>query len=132
MLLMTKTTFTGLRHPVASIEAESSINKAPMNQGTDSSHFSFQLTSHKLNGKNYLEWAQSVHLAIDGRGKLGHLTGETRNPEPRDPKMNAWRLENSMVIAWLLNSMDSAIGKPYLFLPTARDVGRLLERLILI
>lgn len=27
-----------------------------------------------------------------------------------------------MVIAWLLNSMEPVIGKPYFFLPTARDV----------
>ncbi|KAK2999277.1 hypothetical protein RJ639_023557 [Escallonia herrerae] len=42
--------------------------------GDHLSQLSFQLTSHKLTGKNYLEWAQSVKLAIDGRGKLGHLT----------------------------------------------------------
>ena len=27
---------------------------------------SLQITIHKLNGKNYLEWYQSVKLAIDG------------------------------------------------------------------
>jgi len=51
-----------------------------MTQGGNASHMPFQLTSHRLNGKNYLEWAQSVKLAIDGRGKLGHLTGETKKP----------------------------------------------------
>ncbi|KAH9698654.1 retrovirus-related pol polyprotein from transposon RE1 [Citrus sinensis] len=51
---------------------------------TDSfaSNLSLQLTVHKLNGSNYLEWAQFVKLVIDGR----------------------------------------AIGKPHLFLPTAKDV----------
>ncbi|XP_075096345.1 uncharacterized protein LOC142174449 [Nicotiana tabacum] len=44
-----------------------------------------------LNGKNYLEWAQSVQLAMDGREKLGHLTGEIKKPEAGDPKMKAWR-----------------------------------------
>uniref|UniRef100_A0A3Q7HB54 Retrotransposon Copia-like N-terminal domain-containing protein n=1 Tax=Solanum lycopersicum TaxID=4081 RepID=A0A3Q7HB54_SOLLC len=29
-----------------------------------------------INGKNYLEWAQSVKLAVDSRGKIRHLTGE--------------------------------------------------------
>lgn len=61
-------------------------------------------------------------MAIDGQGKLGHLTGEMRKPELGDTKMNAWRLENFIVIAWLLNSMDLIIGNSYLFLPTARDV----------
>ncbi|OIT30155.1 hypothetical protein A4A49_63751 [Nicotiana attenuata] len=45
-------------------------------QGGNSTHMSFQLTSHRLNGKNYLEWAQS-------------LIEETKKPEVGDPKMNA-------------------------------------------
>lgn len=39
----------------------------------------------KLNGHNYLEWAQFVKLAIDGRGKIGHLTGEISKPDAGDP-----------------------------------------------
>ena len=40
------------------------------------------LTIEKLNGKNYREWAQAIKLVIDGKGKLGFLTGETRRPPP--------------------------------------------------
>ncbi|RVX21382.1 hypothetical protein CK203_001939 [Vitis vinifera] len=42
------------------------------------------LTIEKLNGKNYREWAQAIKLVIDGKGKLGFLTGETRRPPPTD------------------------------------------------
>ncbi|KAF3636645.1 hypothetical protein FXO37_25356 [Capsicum annuum] len=66
-----------------------------IDKGDNVSHMLFQLTSHRLNGKNYLEWAQSIKLAIDGRGKLGHLTGETKKPKIRDPRMNTWKSENS-------------------------------------
>ena len=48
---------------------------------------SFHLTIHKLNGKNYVEWAQSVKLVIDGKGKLGHLTGEVTKPAVGDTHM---------------------------------------------
>jgi hypothetical protein len=43
------------------------------------------LMATKLNGHNYLEWAQSIKLAIDGRGKIGHLTGEISKPAAGDP-----------------------------------------------
>ncbi|XP_024025631.1 uncharacterized protein LOC112092806 [Morus notabilis] len=79
-----------------------------------------QLTTHKLNRKNYLSWAQTVKLLIDGKGKLGFLTGEAKKPGEKDPKLKTWRSENSMVTAWLINSMDYSIGKPFLFLPTAK------------
>ncbi|KAK3027903.1 hypothetical protein RJ639_040280 [Escallonia herrerae] len=78
--------------------------------GDHLSQLSFQLTSHKLTGKNYLEWAQSVKLAIDGRGKLGHLTEDVRQPAAGDPSLSVWRSENSLIIAWLINSMEPTIG----------------------
>ncbi|KAL3520401.1 hypothetical protein ACH5RR_018550 [Cinchona calisaya] len=102
-------------------------NQTTMSLGGDVSHHSFQLTSHKLDGRNYLEWAQSVKLAIDGRGKLGHLTGEVKKPEVGDPWMSAWQSENSLISAWLINSMEPTIGKPYFSLPNARDIWEVLR-----
>ncbi|CAH9061826.1 unnamed protein product [Cuscuta epithymum] len=81
-----------------------------------------QVTVHRLNGSNYLEWSQSVKLAIDGRGKLGFLTGETKVPEPDEPNYKVWRSENSLVTAWLLNSMDASIARSHMFLKTAKEV----------
>jgi hypothetical protein len=81
-----------------------------------------QITIHKLNGKNYLEWSQSVHLVIDGKRKLGYLNGEVRSLAANDPKYRQRRSENSMVTAWLINSMEPTVGKPFMFLTNARDV----------
>ena len=88
----------------------------------ESSHTSMHITMHRLNGSNYVEWSQSVKLAIDGRGKLGYLTGEVKAPKESDDGYNHWRSENSLVMVWLLNSMDSAIAKPHLFMKTAKEV----------
>ncbi|XP_073064013.1 uncharacterized protein [Primulina eburnea] len=89
---------------------------------SESVHSSMQFIVHKLNGQNYLEWSQSVKLAIDGRGKLGYLTGETKEPESKYPSYILWRSENSLVMAWLLNSMDTSIAKPHLFMKSAQEV----------
>ena len=95
-----------------------------MNMGiTGADNMAFQLTVEKLNGRNFREWAQSIKLVIEGKGKMGYLTGEIRKPESTDlAVIQKWRSENSMVIAWLVNSMKPSIGKTYLFLPTAKDV----------
>lgn len=63
-----------------------------------------------------------MRLVIDGKGKLGYLNGEIQPPASTDPKYKQWRSENSLVTAWLINFMDPPIGKPFMFLPTARDV----------
>ena len=47
------------------------------------------LTIHKLNGKNYMKWAQSIKLVIDGKGKLSHLTGEVKRLAIGDLNMKA-------------------------------------------
>ena len=85
------------------------------------------LTVTKLNGHNYLKWAQSVKLAIDGRGEIGNLIGEISKLVAGDSNMKKWQFENSLIIASLINSMGPAIRNPHLFLPTAQVSGRLLE-----
>ena len=52
---------------------------------------SLQIAIHKLNGKNYLEWSQSVHLVIDRKGKLGYLIGEVKPLAANDPNRKQWR-----------------------------------------
>ena len=83
---------------------------------------SLQLIVNKLNGKNYLEWVQTVKLITDGNGKLGHLTSEVKKPANNDPHLKSWRSKNSIVIAWFINSMESSIGNPFLFIPTTKEV----------
>ena len=82
---------------------------------------SLYLTIHRLNGRNYMEWAQSVRLVMDGKWRLGYLTGEVKQPVVGDPTGKNWKSENSL-IAWLINSMEPGIGKPFMFLPTAKEV----------
>ena len=55
----------------------------PVRVTPDAIHSLMQITVHRLNCHNYLEWSQSVKLAIDDRGKLGFLTGETKNTQIR-------------------------------------------------
>ncbi|XP_073226873.1 uncharacterized protein [Cicer arietinum] len=76
----------------------------------------------KLNGKNYVEWSQTARLILNGKGIYGFLTGEVQMPATTDPKYRFWKSENSVIIAWLLSNMESTIKKPFMFLPTAKEV----------
>ena len=72
---------------------------------------------------NYQEWAQSMQLALDGREKLGYITGETTEPAKTEERAwRRWKSENSIVYGWLINSMVSSVKKPFMFLPTAQDI----------
>ena len=85
-------------------------------------NFPIQLTGHKLESKNYLERAQSIKLVVDGKGKLGYLTGEAKKPKQIHPAWWTWKAESSLATTWMISSIEALIGKTYLFLPTAKDV----------
>ncbi|KAJ9541315.1 hypothetical protein OSB04_027821 [Centaurea solstitialis] len=92
-----------------------------------SDNSSLQITLHKLNGKNFLQWSQSVSLFLRGKGRIGYVTSKIPVPATTDPKYSQWDAENSMVMTWLINSMDLHIGKTYMFLPTAADLWKAIH-----
>ncbi|KAI5425899.1 hypothetical protein KIW84_031648 [Lathyrus oleraceus] len=53
----------------------------------------------------------------DGYSNIG-----VAEPATGDPRYKQWKSENSLIIVWLVSSMETGIGKPYMFLPSAKDV----------
>jgi hypothetical protein len=83
---------------------------------------SMQMTSNKLDGKNYFAWSQFVKLYFTGKGKLGYLTGEKIKLDISDPSFSTWVEENAMLMSWLLNSMIPNFNASFLKLPSAHDI----------
>jgi len=83
---------------------------------------SLQVNVQKLDGSNYAEWSQTVRLILDGKGKLGFLTGDVPVPATTHPNYRFWKSENSSIISWLINTMEVGMRKTYMYLPTAKDV----------
>lgn len=61
-------------------------------------------------------------MYIQGRGKIGYLTGDTKVPNAKDSSYATWDAENSMVMAWLVNSMDEDITSNYMCCPIANEL----------
>lgn len=40
-----------------------------------------RLTATLLNGNNYLSWARSVSLTLNGRGKIGYINGKIKKKQ---------------------------------------------------
>lgn len=92
------------------------------NSGGGGQNNSLQVNIQKLDGSNYAEWSQTVRLILDGKGKLGFLTGDVPVPATTHPNYRFWKSENSSIIAWLINTMEVGMRKTYMYLPTAKDV----------
>ncbi|XP_071924652.1 uncharacterized protein [Coffea arabica] len=53
---------------------------------------------------------------------MGYLTGETKAPISTDPAYATWDAENSMVMTWLVNSMEEDISSNYMCYSTAQEL----------
>ena len=79
-----------------------------------------QITSIKLNGDNYLQWAQSVKVFLGAREKLSYILDDP--PSSTEDTYKTWTKENYQVIAWLLNSIDSSVSHSVMFLSSAKGI----------
>ena len=61
-------------------------------------------------------------MYIRGRDKIGYLTREKREPTLEDPSYAMWDAENSMVMAWFVNSMNEDISSNYMCYSTSKEL----------
>jgi len=83
---------------------------------------SHQITGHKLNEYNYLQWSSSVMMFIYRKGRDDYLTRDIIIPEKNDPMFRTWKTENHMVMSWLINSMTNKIGENFLLYETIKEI----------
>ncbi|KAI3465995.1 hypothetical protein Pfo_022658 [Paulownia fortunei] len=53
---------------------------------------------------------------------IGLLDGTRKPLKPGDEGYQTWHAENSMLMAWLINSMEPEISQGYIFYTTAKDI----------
>ena len=61
-------------------------------------------------------------MVIKGKGKLGYLSRAISTPPKYTTDYQIWEAENSIVMAWLINSMEPKIGRTYLFYKNTKEV----------
>ena len=71
-------------HPPSSSEVTSDYSLVNSKDNGDSKNFVHYIIIHKLNGKNYLKWSQSVMMYIRGRGKDDYIIGAKTTPTKND------------------------------------------------
>ena len=61
-------------------------------------------------------------MYIRGQGKIGYITGDKKAPAANDSMFDKWDAENSMVMTWLVNSMEEDISSNYMCYTTAQEL----------
>ncbi|ONK76435.1 uncharacterized protein A4U43_C03F27860 [Asparagus officinalis] len=82
-------------------------------------------TTVKLNGTNYLLWAQAFRIFIGAQNKLAHLL--TPPLASTDPTYPAWISADCCVMTWLLNNMEAHISSSVMFSNTTKETWENLK-----
>jgi gag-polypeptide of LTR copia-type len=78
-----------------------------------------KLTPMLLNGKNYQPWAIAAHISLKGKGKLGFINGTKQRPTTLIED-EEWELQDSVIMSWLLHSMESNISEHFCYKETSK------------
>ena len=85
-------------------------------------NLTIQISTMKLNGKNFIEWSQSAKISLMEKENFKYANGTLFAPATTDLIYEVWEIENSFVMFWLLHSMQLEISKTYLLLPIVCDI----------
>jgi hypothetical protein len=85
----------------------------------------------KLEGvKNYLSWSRRALLILRTKDLESYVEGEAAEPgDKTSPKWKAWSTTNSLIVAWLLNSLSPTIAASVEILSSAAEVWKTLKKL---
>lgn len=59
-----------------------------------------------LDAPNYERWAKLMHNALKAKNKLGFIDGLVAKPTKGANEIKLWGIINSMLAAWILNTID--------------------------
>jgi gag-polypeptide of LTR copia-type len=89
---------------------------------TIDTNISAKLTPMLLNGKNYQSWARTTHISVKDKGKLGFIN-DTKQKPTTPTEAEEWELQDSVIISWLLHSMESNISEHFCYKKPQKSCG---------
>ena len=90
---------------------------------TSSDNPGVSLVVERLTEENYNTWSRAVLISLDAKTKIGFVDGSIPKPQsPDHPCYTAWCKCNSMVLAWLFNSISKDLQPSVVYFGIAREV----------
>ncbi|XP_068491910.1 uncharacterized protein [Phaseolus vulgaris] len=79
------------------------------------------ITQVQLRGENYDEWARAVKISLRARRKWGFIDGTHIQPEDEAPDLEDWWTVQSMIISWILNTIEPSLRSTVAYAETAHN-----------
>ena len=69
-----------------------------------------------------------IEMMIRGRGRYGYLDGTMKRPVETKSFLYIWDAQNSITMAWLINSMEEKIGEKFLCYKTIKQMWEVAKQ----
>ena len=76
----------------------------------------------KLNGTNFGLLSHVVEMFVLSKDNLGHLNRKLPQPSADDPTYHKWKINDSIMKGWIINSLTPNLIGNLIRFPTARDI----------
>lgn len=87
----------------------------------------------KLQGAgDYRAWRRTFEIQLSAKRKLGLVNGTMTRSTTDDVEATQWDTCNNLVISWIHNNISDAIKTSVLFINTACDIWKQLEKRFLL
>ncbi|XP_068466252.1 uncharacterized protein [Phaseolus vulgaris] len=80
------------------------------------------ITQVQLCGENYDEWARAVKISLRARRKWGFIDGTHIQPEDEAPDLEDWWTVQSMIVSWILNTIEPSLRSIVAYAETAHNL----------
>ncbi|CAL1395389.1 unnamed protein product [Linum trigynum] len=91
-------------------------------------NLSLPIVSELMDGNNYSMWSRSVLNVLKTKHKMGFVDGSLPRPAITDPQFHLWDGCNTVVLTWILNSVNKDIRRSVMRQDNAKVLWDELKR----
>ncbi|KAF7824142.1 uncharacterized protein G2W53_022286 [Senna tora] len=84
------------------------------------------LVTSPLVGINFVSWSLAIKSALEAKEKLGFIDGSIKEPTD-EAEYKKWKPVDSMVKAWVRNSIEKNLAETFMFCRTSRELWVQIE-----
>ncbi|PNX82965.1 hypothetical protein L195_g039002, partial [Trifolium pratense] len=80
------------------------------------------ITQVRLRGENYDEWSRAMKISLRARRKWCFIEGTIQTPDENSPEIEDWWTVQSMLVSWILNTIEADLRSTVSYAENARDL----------
>ena len=88
-----------------------------------SNHSTMKMVTTPFNGVGFTDWKKCLIIGLVSKNKMAFIDGSLEKPDTNSPDYKAWEKRNTMLIGWIMTSLECSVAHSVIYYNTARTFG---------